>query len=106
MTIQQEQSPPPGISIEQMRYLNRMNKASLRQNYVYQSNLSKKDFVSEKEKYARLLEKDSLVTGIPLSSPTHMTSKVGNGACAVPGQSQMEMRNPEARHHLKEMLQL
>lgn len=80
-----EQSPPPGISIEQMRYLNRMNKASLRQNVVYQRNLSKKDFISEKEKYARHLEKDSVVTGIPLSSPTHMTNKVSSSTCAVPG---------------------
>ena len=44
-----------------MRYLDRMKRASLKQNQVYKYNIQKHDFMSEKEKYALHLEHDNQV---------------------------------------------
>ena len=44
------------VSLEQARYLERMNKASIRQNQNYRQNLSRASLMSEKEKYAQKLE--------------------------------------------------
>jgi hypothetical protein len=40
-----------------MRYLERMRKATMKQNEVYNYNVLKNQYVSEKEKYAKHLEK-------------------------------------------------
>ena len=50
------QLEPHNYSIEQIRYLERMRKASARQNQVYKRNILKQSFQSEKEKYAKHLE--------------------------------------------------
>ena len=47
---------PHNYSIEQLRYIDRMKRASMKQNQVYKRNIQKQSFVTEKEKYAKQLE--------------------------------------------------
>ena len=46
------QKQPIEVSLEQARYQDRLNKASLRQNQFYKQNLNRISLMSEKEKYA------------------------------------------------------
>lgn len=55
------QLEPQNFSLEQIRYLERMKKASLKQNQVYKLNSMKKSFEPEKEKYAKLLEHEIIM---------------------------------------------
>jgi len=51
-----------------MRYLERMKKASLKQNQIYKSNLQKHIFMTEKEKYAKHLETDIYNVQLPINN--------------------------------------
>jgi protein involved in sex pheromone biosynthesis len=52
-----------------MRYLDRIKRLSEKQKKVYQMNILKHDFVSEKEKYARHIEKGVMVH-LPINTST------------------------------------
>ena len=52
------QLEPHNFSVEQIRYLERMKRASEKQNLVYRQNINKNVFMTEKEKYAKHLESE------------------------------------------------
>lgn len=71
---------------------------------VYQYNLNNRNLVNEKERFAKALENGTIKNTVPinLENPTDL-----NQARRIPlgkNVSQMEMHNPFARQHLKQML--
>jgi hypothetical protein len=102
MTYQLE---PHNFSVEQMRYLDRMRRASEKQNFVYRQNINKNSYMTEKEKYAKLLEADTHSVQLPINVRDNMMQQPGRRIPLGKQVTQMEMRHPETRQHLKEMLQ-
>jgi hypothetical protein len=80
-----------------MRYLERMKKASLKQNQIYKSNLQKHIFMTEKEKYAKHLETDIYNVQLPINNKEETQMLGGRRIPLGKLVTQMEMRNPEAR---------
>lgn len=82
-----------------------MARAAEMQHRVYQQNRLKRDFINEKERYAKYLEQGSINYTVPIN----LTESVDlNQIRRVPlGKivTQMEMTNPNARKHLKQMLE-
>lgn len=77
-----------------------MNRAALRQQETYKKNLSRSSNITEKEKYAQRIEQQKTANAI-----------YGGSDGGAPKQplgkyvSQLEMKDPEARKRLKEMLE-
>ena len=98
------QNLPVEVSLEQARYQDRLNKASLRQNHFYKQNLDRISLMSEKEKYAQSLEQKQSMqahySGGAMSA-IEATKTIPLGKYV----SQMEMLQPGARQHLKEILE-
>lgn len=88
-----------------MRYLDRMKKTSEKQNMVYKHNIQKHNFLSEKEKFARQLEQDIYSVQLPVNNKEDPSMMQGRRIPLGKLVTQMEMRNPEARQQLKEMLE-
>ena len=88
-----------------MRYLDRMKKTSEKQNMVYKHNIQKHNFLSEKEKFARHLEQDIYSVQLPVNNKEDPNMMQGRRIPLGKLVTQMEMRNPEARQQLKEMLE-
>lgn len=73
------------------------------QNQVYKFNIQKHNFMTEKEKYAKLLESE--VVQLPINNKDDNMMALGRRIPLGKLVTQMEMRNPEARQQLKEMLE-
>lgn len=107
------------FSQEQIRYLDRLNRASQKQNIVYRNNLNKNYYETEKEKYAKQLEQQAGFAALTLSDPSvfqtvlpvsdvvHTTS-IRQGRQLPLGKivNAAEMSNVEARRLLKGMLEM
>ena len=92
----------PSLSLEQARYLQRMNQNAVRQAQAYKNNVSRQPNMSEKEKYAQRMEEQAQPNGAVFQGGLDAAGKnVPLGKYVT----QLEMKDPEARRRLKEMLE-
>ena len=94
------------LSLEQARYLQRMNNAALRQQATLQKNMAMNGNISEKEKYAQRIEDNTRNSSAIYYGGGESNAMAQKKMPLGKYVSQLEMKDPEARRRLREILEL